>query len=258
MNRRGFLTGAAASASALTLAGCDGLDVLADREGKVRAVLESANSLTYRVQRMLLSADALAEEFTEADIRQPMRPNGVTSPSDETYVALAAGDFADYRLEVSGMVERPLSLDLATLRAMPSRTQVTRHDCVEGWSCIAKWTGAPLGTILDEAGMQPGARFVVFHCMDTIGRSLAGPVKYYESIDLRDAYHPQTIMAYAMNDAALPIANGAPVRVRIERQLGYKMAKYIHAVEVVDSLAPFGQGQGGFWEDRGYEWYAGI
>jgi DMSO/TMAO reductase YedYZ molybdopterin-dependent catalytic subunit len=129
---------------------------------------------------------------------------------------------------------------------------------VEGWSCIAKWTGAPLKAILDEARVRPQARFVVFHCLDTIERSLSGEVKYYESIDMIDARHPQTILAYGLNDAPLPVANGAPLRVRVERQLGYKMAKYIHGIELVEDFSRLGLGKGGYWEDRGYEWYAGI
>jgi DMSO/TMAO reductase YedYZ molybdopterin-dependent catalytic subunit len=258
LSRRGFLTGSAAGLSGVALSGCDALDIVADRDSKVRNFLEGANSLTYRMQRLLMAPDRLAPEFTEADIRQPMRPNGVTAPDDETYRSLAAADFGTYRLEVTGLVDNPLSLDLATLRAIPSRTQITRHDCVEGWSCIAKWTGAPLKAILDEARVRSQARFVVFHCLDTIERSLSGEVKYYESIDMIDARHPQTILAYGLNDAPLPVANGAPLRVRVERQLGYKMAKYIRGIELVDDFSRLGLGKGGYWEDRGYEWYAGI
>lgn len=258
LSRRNFLTGSAVGLSSVALSGCDALDFVADREGKARRILESANSLTLRVQRLLMSPDRLAPEFTQADIRQPMRPNGVTSPADEVYKAMAAGGFDTYRLEVTGLVDNPLSLDLETIRAIPARTQITRHDCVEGWSCIAKWTGVPLKAVLDEARVRPQARFVVFHCLDTIERGLSGEVKYYESIDMIDAHHPQTILAYGLNGTALPVENGAPLRVRVERQLGYKMAKYIRGIELVDDLAGFGLGKGGYWEDRGYEWYAGI
>jgi DMSO/TMAO reductase YedYZ molybdopterin-dependent catalytic subunit len=149
-------------------------------------------------------------------------------------------------------------LSLAQLQAMPSRTQITRHDCVEGWSCIAKWTGVPLSLILDEARLKPQARYVVFHCMDTIDRDISGDVKYYGSIDLIDARHPQTILAYGVNGKPLPVENGAPLRVRVERQLGYKMPKYIGRIEIVDSFAAIGQGRGGYWEDNGYDWYGGI
>jgi DMSO/TMAO reductase YedYZ molybdopterin-dependent catalytic subunit len=145
-------------------------------------------------------------------------------------------------------------LSLAELRAQPARTQITRHDCVEGWSDVAKWTGARLGPLLDKAGLKPNARFIVFHCAD----SLDGQTNYYESIDLIDAYHPQTLLAYEMNDAPLPIANGAPVRLRVERQLGYKHAKYVMRLEAVSDFSQIQGGQGGYWPDRGYEWYAGI
>jgi DMSO/TMAO reductase YedYZ molybdopterin-dependent catalytic subunit len=151
-------------------------------------------------------------------------------------------------------VERPLSLSLSDLMAMPPRTQITRHDCVEGWSCIAEWTGVPLAGVLQEAGLKPEARFVYFRSMDTIERGLGGVVRYWESLDLRDATHPQTILAYGMNGEALPMRNGAPLRLRAERQLGYKMAKYLSAIEVVPALTD----KGGYWEEKGYDWYAGI
>ncbi|WP_311946294.1 molybdopterin-dependent oxidoreductase [Halomonas piscis] len=133
---------------------------------------------------------------------------------------------------------------------MPART----HDCVEGWSCIGQWTGVALGDVLDRVGVRDTARFVVFHCADRY----SGGDLYYESLDLREAYHPQTLLAYDLNDASLPIANGAPLRLRAERQLGYKMAKYLMRIELVESLDHIGRGQGGFWEDRGYNWWAGI
>ncbi|MBO6716524.1 MAG: molybdopterin-binding protein [Rhizobiaceae bacterium] len=258
ISRRALLSGGTVAGSGALLSGCDVFDGVL-RGGNVRDFMEaSANGLSYRVQRLLIGGHSLAQEFTETDIRQPMRPNGVTAPTDRTYLEMEAGGFADYRLEVSGLVQKPLSLSLDELMAMPSRTQITRHDCVEGWSCIAKWTGVPLAHVLDQAVVKSEARFILFRCLDTIERSLTGEIKYYESIDLIDARHPQTILAYGMNGERLPVANGAPLRLRVERQLGYKMAKYVRAIEVVDSLAPFGDGQGGYWEDRGYEWYAGI
>jgi len=167
------------------------------------------------------------------------------------------------RLKVHGIVERELSLSLEELRALPARTQITRHDCVEGWSCIAKWTGVPLGEILSRTGVKPEARFVVFHCADTLddgGDSGSDPesIRYYESIDLIDAEHPQTILAYEMNGEPLTVRHGAPLRLRLERQLGYKMAKYIMRIELVQSFTYLHGGRGGYWEDRGYEWYAGI
>ena len=174
----------------------------------------------------------------------------------DAYRQLAQNAFADYRLVVDGLVDAPASLSLAEIRALPSRTQITRHDCVEGWSAIAKWKGVKLAALLESVRPKPGARFVVFHCADPMASD--GTDLYYESIDLEDAFHSQTILAYEMNDAALPIANGAPIRLRVERQLGYKHAKYIMRLELVESFAGIGGGKGGYWEDQGYQWFAGI
>jgi DMSO/TMAO reductase YedYZ molybdopterin-dependent catalytic subunit len=258
INRRSFLSSAALGASGLALSGCDVFDSLSNTDNGVRNVLAKANDLTYRVQRLLGGGYSLAQEYTEADIRQPQRPNGSTAPDDDTYKGLLANNFADWRLEVSGLVDKPLSLSRDQLMAMPSRTQITRHDCVEGWSCIAKWTGVPLWLVLDEAKVKPEARYAVFHCLDTIEEDVDGPVKYYGSIDMIDARHPQTILAYGLNGSPLPVENGAPLRVRVERQLGYKMPKYLRKIELVDSYADMGDGRGGYWEDRGYDWYGGI
>ena len=163
----------------------------------------------------------------------------------------------------TGGLRQPLSIGLDQLRAMPARAQITRHDCVEGGSAIGKWTGPQLGPLLDRAGLLPAARYVVFHCADTYsgeiskgGRQSSG--KYYESLDLIDAHHPQTILAHTMNDRPLPIAYGAPLRLRVERQLGYKHAKYLMRIEAVDSFAGMELGRGSYWADRGYDWYAGI
>ncbi len=172
---------------------------------------------------------------------------------------MAEQGFDTYKLVVDGLVERPLSLSLKDLRAMPSRTQITRHDCVEGWSCIGKWSGVPLAHLLDQAGVKPNARYVVFSCFDKMDAdSLDGPTDFYGSIDLQAARHPQTILAYDMNDKPLEVAYGAPLRVRVERQLGYKMTKYIKRIELRESFADLGAGKGGYWEDNGYQWYAGI
>ncbi len=165
-----------------------------------------------------------------------------------------------------------MQLSLADLRALPARTQITRHDCVEGWSCIGKWTGTPLSEVLNRAGVKPQAKFVLFHCADKFSQAGVpdafdpnqsdtvdgGGVNYYESIDFVDAYHPQTLLAYGLNGQALPVTYGAPLRLRLGRQLGYKQAKYVMRIELVDSFRRFGAGRGGYWEDQGYEWYAGI
>ncbi|WDR05025.1 molybdopterin-dependent oxidoreductase [Devosia rhodophyticola] len=258
LTRRRFLGVSAASASSLVLAGCEQFDFLGSRDNEVRNVLEMANTLTYKVQRGLIGDQVMAREYSASEIRQGQKPNGSTDPTTPEYKALVANDFADYRLKITGMVEQEVSFSLDELRNMPVRSQITRHDCVEGWSCIAKWTGTPLSGLLDQAKVRPEARFAVYHCFDNIQRSLSGDILYYESSDLVDAYHPQSILSYGLNDEALPIANGAPIRLRIERALGYKQPKFLHTVELVDDLSPFGKGKGGYWEDNGYDWYGGI
>src|SRR5262245_16281831 len=218
-------------------------------------VLSFGEWLNLKTHRLLMPRNKLAREYCEADISRYFKPNGSTNPPDADYKALAQAGFKNWRLTIDGLVERPAKLSMDELRAMPSRTQITRHDCVEGWSCIGKWKGVPLAALLERAGLKPQARYIVFHCLDTLGRS---EYKYYESIDLVDAFHPQTILAYDMNDGPVPVPHGAPLRLRVERQLGYKMAKYVTRIEAVESFADIAGGKGGHWPDRGYEWYAGI
>jgi DMSO/TMAO reductase YedYZ molybdopterin-dependent catalytic subunit len=254
LNRRGFLARGLAAASTMLLGGCDDLS----DQPWVRRMLDSAETLTRVTQQALLSPKALAREYSEAEISRDFKANGSTNPDDPAYVTHAANGFADWKLGVGGLVETPLELSLAELRAMPSRTQITRHDCVEGWSCIGKWKGVPLSALLETAKLKPDARYIVFYCADDLGQTGTEAGKYYESIDLADAFHAQTILAYEMNDQILPIPHGAPLRLRVERQLGYKMAKYVMRIEAVAAIAGIRGGRGGFWEDLGYEWYAGI
>lgn len=250
--RRRFLLGAFTGAGALVLAGCDKL------AGTVwfQKTLGAGEALTRIAQRAVIPRKALAQEFTEADLSPQFRSNGTAVPRSAQYQSLAMGGFAGYRLEVGGLVERPASLSLADLRALPSRTQITRHDCVEGWSAIGKWQGARLSALLDRVEPSATARYVVFRCADPMNDD--GTAPYYESIDMDDAYHVQTILAYTLDDQPLPVANGAPIRVRVERQLGYKHAKYVMRIELVESFAKIAGGNGGYWEDQGYQWYAGI
>jgi len=254
LDRRRVLARGAAGLSALLLAGCDRLSAAP----WWRDVLESAEKLTERTQRALLSSEALAPEYAETDISPLFRANGTTDPQDDAYRALAASDFQDWRLAFDGLVENPQSFSLMDLRAMPARTQITRHDCVEGWSCIGKWTGVPLAALMELVRLKPEARYLVFHCADSLGVELDDSGQYYESLALVDARHPQTILAYDMNGEILSVPHGAPIRLRVERQLGYKMAKYVMRVEAVADFASMRRGRGGYWEDRGYEWYAGI
>lgn len=206
------------------------------------------------LHRALAGKQGLAKEF-RPDQRSPtFRGNGSVTVADPFYQDQLAKGFPDWKIEVRGLVEKPLALGLADLKALPQRTQITRHDCVEGWSAIGEWQGVQLGALLDAAKVKEGAKFIVFRCADTLyGRD------YYESIDMVDAYHPQTIIAHSLNGEPLPEKNGAPLRMRIERQLGYKQAKYVKAIEAVTSFAQIGQGGGGFWEDvAGYQWYGGV
>lgn len=253
-SRRTWLRGLAATAAAAFATACDRVA----GDPAVRAGLRGAERLNHGLHRALFDRRTLAREYPESAISAVFRANGSVNPSDPDYRALAAEEFAGYRLVVDGLVEQPLALDLATLRTMPSRSQVTRHDCVEGWSAIARWTGARLAPILDLARLKPEARYLVFHCFDTLDPESGEDGRYYESIDLVDAFHAQTLLAYEMNGAPLGVAYGAPLRLRVERQLGYKHAKYVRRIEAVADFRHISGGKGGFWEDRGYEWYAGI
>ena len=254
VSRRRLLTRSLGLAALSALGGCGNLS----ESPRVRNALASAEGLNRWLQRAIMPRDALAPEYGAGDISPEFRANGTIAVDDPEYLRLAESGFAGWRLRVDGLVHRPLSLSLRELRALPARTQITRHDCVEGWSCIGQWTGAKLSALLHLARLRPEARYIVFHCADTLEETPDGTGRYYESIDLVDAFHPQTILAYEMNGRALPIPHGAPLRLRVERQLGYKMAKYVMRIEAVDSFASLGRGRGGFWEDRGYEWYAGI
>ena len=245
MKRRNVLVGAGAA----FLAGCS--KVAESQPGA--AVLDAAEDWHRKAQRLFGARTALAKEYDRSEISPTFRGNGSRTVDTDVYRAALASGFGNWRLEVRGLVRHPLSLSMENIRRLPQRTQITRHDCVEGWSAIGEWTGPQLGTILEGAELLPGAKYIVFRCADTLGGD-----PYYESVDLIDAYHPQTIVAHRLNGEALPEKNGAPLRMRIERQLGYKHAKYLTAIEAVASLDGIGGGEGGYWEDRGYQWYAGV
>jgi len=249
ISRRRLLGAGALGAGGLILSGCDRLN----SSPGFRSLLEGAEGLHLRSQR-LLGRDALAREYAESDMSPRFRSNGNTEVADPAYRQHTADGFANWTLTVDGLVRKPLRLPLSALQALPQRSQITRHDCVEGWSAIGKWQGPQLSRLLDMAGLRPEARFLIFHCADRFGET-----PYYESIDLVDAFHPQTILAWRMNGQPLPVAHGAPLRLRVERQLGYKHAKYVMRIEARASLAGLHGGKGGYWEDRsGYQWYAGI
>jgi DMSO/TMAO reductase YedYZ molybdopterin-dependent catalytic subunit len=250
--RRGFLRAGIGFAAGGALAGCDAIshnDAAVD-------VLRSAEAVNNSVHRVL-GRRAMAQEFTPADVPPVFRANGTTMPPGESYAAMVANQFADWRLKIDGLVDKPLEFTMAQLQALPSRTQITRHDCVEGWSCIGQWKGVRLSHLLNMAKLKPEAKFVVFHCLDQMDED-DDETMYYESVDLDDAFHEQTILAYELNGKPVPVENGAPLRARIERQLGYKQPKYLYRIELVDSFAKMGGGKGGYWEDQGYNWYGGI
>lgn len=257
-DRRNFLARAGAFSGLLALGGCSDLN----QTKWWPNILGSVEALTKWAQRLFAGSHALAQEYTKADIAPHFRANGTLNPGTSEYEKLAANNFRDWRLEVAGLVSRPLSLSLTDLMKMPSRTQITRHDCVEGWSCIGEWTGVQLSRVLALASPNPSARYAVFYCMDPMGDSYGDSIKeapfYYETLDLLEATHPQTLLAYRLNGQMLPVEHGAPVRVRAERQLGYKQAKFVERIELVESFDHIEGGKGGYWEDQGYEQWGGI
>jgi len=249
ISRRGVLGGLAASGALLS--GCSRVD----EKTPFRQILGLSDAFTLRAQRVLLANRPLVREYSLSQLSATFPVNGTNLPPGDLYKRLLDAEFRSWQLKVHGLVNRPLSLSLHQLQDMPSRTQVTMHSCDEGWSAIGQWTGVPLGHVLSLAGLRPEARYVVFHCLDKI--SMDGNY-YYESLDLLDAVHPQTLLAYGMNGKPLPIGHGAPLRLRVELQIGYKNAKFVDRIEVVDSLGSIGKGRGGWWEDFDRAvWYAG-
>jgi DMSO/TMAO reductase YedYZ molybdopterin-dependent catalytic subunit len=231
-------------------AGVSGLAV-ADRYGLIPpdhgGIYGPGDTLTYATQR-LLTRHSLAREFARSQITKTPFANG-KPPQDEEFKRLQAAGFADWKLAVDGLVARPASLSLAQLKTYPSRSQVTHLACEEGWSFIAEWSGVPLAHVLEAAGILPQARYVVYFSMDP---------GWWDSVDMADALHPQTLLTYGMNGGDLPVGHGGPLRVRVPRQLGYKSVKYITRLTVTDSLKSFGKGLGSSGPEFGYSWYAGI
>jgi DMSO/TMAO reductase YedYZ molybdopterin-dependent catalytic subunit len=235
-------------------AGASGLGVavhLADRYGLIPpdhgGLYGVGETLTYAAQRLLMSHHSLAREFNRSDISKVTPVNG-PPPEDEPYQRLLAEGFADWRLTVDGLVARPSSFSLAQLKRFPARTQITHQACEEGWSFIAEWTGVPLSYVLNLVGVHPQAKYLVFFAFDG----------YWDSLDMSDTWHPQTLLAYGMNGQTLPTSHGAPVRLRVPRQLGYKSRKYLSRIMVTDTVKKIGKGWGSSASEVGYSWYAGI
>jgi len=241
--RRRFLS-AAATTGALSLTGCQ-KHSLPPTYGSLFGL---SDALSFAAQRWLLRRQPLAREFRRDQISARFPAINTTNPPDREYQQQRAGHFADWRLSVDGLVASPGELSLADLKAFPSRSQVTLHCCEQGWSAIAEWTGVQLSTLLQAVGTKPEARYVVFYSVDD----------WWDSLDMFDALHPQTLLAYGMNGGELPVQHGAPLRLRVERQLGYKQLKYVGGIEVTDRLDNVRDGTGAVGVALGYPWYAGI
>ena len=246
LTRRRIITGALA-------AGAAGAAVLAAKRSELippdhGGLFGVGETLTYAAQRVLLRRNPLAREFRRDQISTNFPAINTVLPTDFDYVQQMAGGFEDWRLDAGGLVERPGEFSLEELSRFPSRTQITQHVCEQGWSAIAEWTGVPLSLVLNAVGIRPEAKYVIFYSVDG----------WWDSLDMADAWHPQTLLAYGMNGKALPVPHGAPVRLRVERQLGYKSLKYLSGFTVTDSVKDWGKGQGAEGAEHGYSWYAGI
>lgn len=248
--RRQALLAGLAGAGGLLLPGCT-----EDGPPSYGNLLRMGDNLTYRAHRLLLDRNALAKEYARSDISS-IPAVGTANPADpssgyhdaeggEAYDRLLQAGFGDWRLSVEGSVDRPTLFSLDDLKRFRSRTQITKHMCEEGWSAIAEWTGVPLRTVLEAVSIRPSARWVQFHAYDAVS----------EGIDMIDALHPQTILAYGMNGRDLPIPNGAPVRLRVERQIGYKSIKFVRRIVVTDTFDDLGE-RGSI--RNGWSWYVGI
>lgn len=244
IDRRNLLFGASAFGASGLLGGCDLIEGGPSRSG----LYGLSDTLTFATQRFLLRDQPLAREFGPEAISTVFPTINTTSPDDPGYLRSKAQGFADWRLPVRGLVERPAELSLAELKAMPARTQITLHCCEQGWSAIGGWTGVQLSHLLAHVGLRKEARFIVMRTVDG----------WWDSYDLFDALHPQTILAYGMNGADLPVKHGAPLRLRVERQLGYKSLKYLTSIEAVARVDGISQGRGSMLGELGFSWYAGI
>jgi DMSO/TMAO reductase YedYZ molybdopterin-dependent catalytic subunit len=246
ISRRAWLTRLPALGG-LLLTGCSRETFVPPR---VRGgLIGAADVLTMSTNRLLLSGQQLAREYPRGEIADPFPTWNQTNPRNEEYQRHLSEGFSNYRLTIAGLVEHPRDLSLEELKGLPARTQITAHVCEQGWSAIGEWTGAPLQRVLEAAGgVTTAARYVVVETFD----------RWYEAYDLFEVAHPQTILAYGLNGRDLPRGNGAPLRLRVERQCGYKNLKFLRSIQVVDSVAGFGQGTGGTNSDFGFHWFAGV
>ena len=241
ITRRDAIKAGLVTLGGLLLPGCS-----SDMPPTYGNILRMGDNLTYGAQRLLLPGQSLAREYAFRDISS-FPATGTINPADtskpyysEAYDRLKTAGFEGWRLQVDGLVARPGAYSMPELQRFPARKQITRHTCEEGWTAIGEWTGVPLGLVLEHAGILPSARFVNYYSYDG----------WVDSIDLLDAFHPQTLLAYGMNGKGLPVRHGAPLRLRVERQIGYKSMKYLNRIEVTDTFLDQG--------DTGWAWYTGI
>jgi len=246
MKRRLFI----ATGLSATLAACSQIGTKLNDNAGFHHALESAEGLNERV----IGTRGLVREYSASDISSDFPVNSLPTPSDDSYVRLANGGFRSYALTVDGLVDYPQRFTLSQLTHLMNLTEITRHDCVEGWSVVAEWQGVRLSSVLGLVRPKPEARYVVFHSYDRDDNGTS----YYESLNLVQAAHPQTLLSLRQNGKALEIDRGAPLRLTVPTQLGYKSAKWLRRIEVTASLQGLYGGKGGYWEDQGYEWYAGI
>lgn len=246
MNRKLFI----ATSLTAALSACGPIGTKLNENGGFHNALESAEALNERV----IGTHGRVREYTAGDISANFPLDSLDTPSTPDYSELMQHGFQNYKLAVDGLVEHPQAFSLMQLRHLMNVTQITRHDCVEGWSVVAQWQGVRLGDVVAMARPKHEARYVVFHTFDVDSNG----TPYYESLSLEQAAHPQTLLALRQNYKPITADRGAPVRLRVPTQLGYKSAKWVRRIEVVASLKGLYAGKGGYWEDNGYEWYAGI
>jgi DMSO/TMAO reductase YedYZ molybdopterin-dependent catalytic subunit len=256
VTRRGLVT------AGVLAAGATGLGYVAGPNGLIppdyrRGIIGAGETLTYSSQRLLTSGQSLAREFPRSQISKVAPVNGLP-PASETYRGLLANGFADWRLSIEGLVVRPLSLSLDELKRLPMESHIILHACEEGWSYIAEWTGVRLARVLEMVETRPQARYVVFEPFENVNQNTGVSRVLWDSIDMADALHPQTLIAYGMNGEALPPGHGAPVRLRVARHLGYKNTKYLSRIIVTDNMDGFGKRLGSRAAEGGGAWYAGI
>lgn len=250
LTRRKLITTGLAS-----VAGVSGLGVaahLANRYGMIppdhQGIFGIGETLTYAAQRILTSRHSLAREFSRSEISKVIPVNG-KHPEEEAYQRLMADGFADWKLTIDGLVARPSSFSLEDIKRFPLHSQITHQACEEGWSFIAEWAGARLSDVLNAVGVLPNAKWVFFFTYQN---------GWWDSIDLPDALHPQTFLAYGMNGQNIPVDHGAPMRLKVPRQLGYKNLKYLSRITVTDTTKNIRDSLGSGSPSEGYSWYAGI